>query len=187
MYLIFSKKMSMSPTQAKQHFRSILKQAKKDSDSEGMSYLPPNYGDVRLKKEATDEGIRAVLTKIRKEGVKDEDIRWWWNLHDLERRMIVAVDNVSRLAMFTDCLKNGMNPEDAAKRIRRAFPMFGNPDDTTHSFGNDRPLPHELKDRINVYIEKRSKTDLEQFKRDIARHSTFNALIREEISNGEIL
>jgi len=47
-------------------------------------------------------------------------------------------------------------------------------------------LPFELKDRINIYTQKRSQTDPEKFKNEIAESSSFNALIRKEIRNGKV-
>ena len=41
-----------------------------------------------------------MLAKKRAEGVRDEDIRWWWSMHDLERRMMIKVDDISRLALY---------------------------------------------------------------------------------------
>lgn len=183
---MFQTTMGMTPSQAKRHFKDILKQAKASSEMEGTSKLPLNYGDIRLEKESTHDGIRSILTKLRNEGVRDEDIRWWWNMHDLERRMMTAVDEISRLALFTRVIEDGHTPDEAAKEVRKHHPMFGVPDDTTHTSGKDSPLPVELKDRINIYVQERSLTAPEQFKKDIEESSTFNALIREEIEKGNI-
>jgi hypothetical protein len=59
--------------------------------------------------------------------------------------------------------------------------MYGDPADTSHRSGDDRPLPYELKDRINRYIEKRRLHDPEAYKQDIQISSSFNALVRKEI------
>jgi len=164
----------------------MLKLAKENSEMEGTSNLPLNYGDIRLEKESTNEGIKSILTKLRKKGVRNEDIRWWWNMNDIERRIIAVVDENSRLAMFTQSVEEGMTGEEAAKKVRKHHPIYGDPYDTTHTIGNDRPLPIELKDRINIYVERRSQTDLEQFKKYIEKSPTFNALVREEIEKGNI-
>ena len=183
---MFQTMMGMSKSQAKSTFRQLLKQAKKDSEIEGTSNLPLNYGDIRLEKESTNEAIKSILTKVRNEGATNEDIRWWWNMHDLERRMMVAVDEISRMALFTKCLEEGMKESEAAAKVRKHHPIFGDPDDNTHTTGNDRPLPIELKDRINIYVERRSETDPQQFKRAIEESSSVNALIRKEIEKGNI-
>ena len=44
----------------------------------------------------------------------------------------------------------------------------------------------ELRNRVNAYIEKRSKTDPEEYKKEIEKSTTFNALIRQEIRKGNI-
>ena len=183
---LFQTMMCLSLSQAKKHFRSVLQQAKADSINEGTSDLPSNYGDIRLEKESTNEEIKAIFTKLRKEGVRNEDIRWWWNTHDLERRMMVEVDVITRMALFTKLKEEGRTPEEASKVVRKAHPMFGDPNDTTYTSGKDTPLPIEFKDRINIYVEKRISTNPEQFKKDIEVSSTFNALIREEIAKGNV-
>jgi len=183
---MFRATMGMSSSQAKSTFHQLLKQEKADSEMAGTSNLPSNYSDIRLEKESTDKEIKSILTKLRNEGVRDEDVRWWWNMHDLERRMMVAVDEISRMALFTKLIEDGRTPEEASKQVRKAFPMFGDPDDTTHVTGKDRLLPIELKDRINIYVQERSLKDPEQFKKDIEESATVNALIREEIAKGNI-
>jgi len=179
--------LGMSLPQAVYFFNTLLEQAKREAQKEGTLDLPLNFGDILLKKEATDEKIRSILAKKRKEGVKDEDIRWWWNMHDLERRMMLKIDDIFRLALFAKLVEeDGLTKEEAAKRVRKLFPIFGDPDDTTHSSGDDRPLPYELKDRINNYTMKRSMLDPERYKKEIEESSSFNALIRKEIRKGNL-
>ncbi len=177
----------MPLTQARSAFRDILKQAKEEAKNEGTLNLPRNFGDILLEKESGDEKIKSMLAKKRKEGVTDKDIKWWWNMHDLERRIMLKVDDIHRLALFEKLReKEGLSVEEAARRIGKSFPVFGDPDDTTRTTGEDRPLPYELKDRINIYIEKRSQVDPEQFKKEIEGSSSVNSFIRKEISKGNI-
>lgn len=184
---MFQMIMGMSSSQAKSTFRDMLKQAKEESLKEGTSNLPQKFGDILLGKESTDEKTKSMLAKKRKEGIKDEDIRWWWNMHDLERRMMLKVDDMCRLAVFIKLREEeGLNEREAAKRVRKSHPVFGDPDDITHTSGDDRPLPYELKDRINIYVEKRSQTNPEKFKEEIKKSPSFNALIRKEIKRGNI-
>lgn len=51
--------------------------------------------------------------------------------------------------------------------------------------GDDRPLPYELKKRVNEYIGKRMSDPIE-YKRNIETSSSFNALIRKEIKSGNL-
>ncbi len=180
--------MGLSLIDARTAFRAMLKAAKEEAMKEGTLNLPPNLGDTLLKKEATDEKIKTMLAKKRKEGVRDADIRWWWNMYDLERRMALKVDEMFRLAFFMKCREeDGLDENEAAKKVRKAFPIFGNPDDTTHTTGDDRPLPYELKNRINIYmIEKRAQANKEKFKMELEKWSTVNAFIRNVIKRGNL-
>ena len=183
---MFQMMMGMSSSQAKSTFRDMLKQAKQESLKEGTSNLPQNFGDILLEKGASDEKIKSMLARKRIEGARDADIRWWWNMHDLERRMMLKVDELNRMAMFIDSIEKGMKENKAAERVRNFHPIYGDPDDKSHTTGDDGTLPHELKDRVNIYIEKRGRTNPEQYKREIENSSTFNALIRKEIKKGNI-
>ena len=135
-----------------------------------------------------DEKTRTMLSAKRKEGVTDEDIRWAWNMPDLERRLMLKEDDDenSRIALFMHHLDQGHSPEEAAVRVKKFHPMYGDPNDTSKSSGDDRPLPFELKDRINRYIEMRSQQGADSFKTDLEATSSFNALVRLEIRNGNL-
>ena len=183
---MFQTMTGMPLTQAKSIFHSLIKVAKEESLKEGTSKLPQNSGDILLEKESTDPHFKSIQTKKRSEGVRDEDIRWWWNMHDLERRMMIQVDIWSAFALFLKLKEDGLSEEEAGKRVKKSRPIFGDPDDTSTSTGEDRPLPFELKDRINIYIQKRSQTDTEKYKKEITESSSFNALIRKEIKNGKV-
>lgn len=183
---IFQDLMKISPSQARNNFRRHLKLAKATSKKDGTANLPLNAGDILLKKETTDPGTRSMLAKKRKEGVRNEDIRWWWNMHDLERCMMVEIDNITRGAVYIDGLENGMSFEEAAAKVRKYHPMYGEPNDTSNSSGEDRPLPYELKDRVNAYIEKKRPSGPDDLKKQVEQSSSFNALVRKEIRKGHI-
>ena len=180
-YVSVFQMMGMSLSQAKSTFRDMLKLAKDEAQAEGTLNLPQNLGDILLGKKS------AMLEKRRKEGARDEDIRWWWNRHELDRKMMIKFDDISKLGLFKKLLEeNHLSDEEAMKEVRKWFPDYGDPEDTTYTAGDDRPLPFELKDRINIYIQKRSQTDPDQYKREIEESSSFNALIRKEIKKGNI-
>src|SRR3989344_4957061 len=92
-----------------------------------------------LEKEKADENTHKVLEKKRREGVRDEDIRWWWNLDNLEKMMMLKVDEFHRMALHIKCRQeDGLSVERAAEQVRQHHPIFGNPEDTTHTQGDDR-------------------------------------------------
>ena len=105
---------------------------------------------------------------------------------DLERRLMLKDDENSRLAAFMHHLDQGVSQEKAAVEVRRFHPIYGDPSDTSKSSGDDRPLPYELKDRINRYIEMRNQQGADFFKADLEASSSFNALVRGEIKNGNL-
>ncbi len=177
----------LPPSQAKSLVGEMLRQVKEESLREGTSNLPRNFGQVLLQKEATDKDTQLMLGKRRREGVKDDDIRWWWDMGDLERRMMQKVDDYFKSALYIKCRgDDGLNEEEAAEHVRKFQAIYGDPDDTSHTSGDDRPLPDELKDRVNKYIERRSQSDPEKCKADIEKSSTFNALVRVEIRRGNL-
>lgn len=180
-YVPMFQMMSMSLSQAQSTFRDLYKQAEEEAKMEGTLNLPLNLGDILLEKDAN------MLAKRRKDGVRDEDIRWWMNRHELDRKMMMKVDDINRFALFKKLLdEDRLSEEKAANEVKKFFPIFGDTDDTSTSSGDDRPLPFELKDRINIYIQKRSQTDPEKYKREIVESSSFNALIRKEIKKGNV-
>jgi hypothetical protein len=141
--------------------------------------------DIILGKSLTPKA-KAYLDWVRTEGVTDADIRSWWDLHPLERELVIEVDDVYRAAMFLTQKQKGLSSQDAVKEVNKYHINYGGPDDSTAcEFGAHGPLPIELKDRINKYIGKRV-TDSDQFKRDIDSAGSVTALIRRELRAGKL-
>jgi len=176
----------LSPSEARKTIRTFIQQAKEEAQREGTADLPQNFGDELLAIESTDEKVKAMFSNVRKEGVTDEDIRWWWNMPDLERRLMLKEDENSRIAAFMHHTDQGLSGEEAAVRVKKFNAMYGDPNDTSKSSGDDRPLPFELKDRINRYIEMRAEQGADSFKADLEATSSFNALVRLEMRNGKL-
>jgi len=171
---------------SKKIFKILLKSIKKESRLEGTSNLSNNYSNFLLKESLSNGKTRDMIKDLRKDGVRDDDIKWWWNMHDLERRIIEKIDDNIRIASFLDNRKDGKSEEEATDRVRKYHPMYGDPEDKSQTTGDDGPLPYELKRRVNIYIEKRSRTEPEEYKEEIEKTTTFNALVRGEIRKGNI-
>lgn len=187
LYVPMFQMMGMTATQAKGTFRNLFRQAESEAKAEGSINLPTNLGDILLEKESSRQETQSMLAKRRKEGARDEDIKWWMNRHELDRKMMMKVDEMSRLALFMKLRQEDqLSEEEASRHVKKHFPIFGDPADTTTSTGDDRPLPFELKDRINLYIQERSQRDPAKYKKDMAESSSFNALIRKEIRAGNV-
>lgn len=184
---LFQNMMGMTSTQAKSTFHDLYTQAESEAMAEGSINLPLNLGDILLEKESTHQETKAMLAKRRKDGVRDEDIKWWMNRHELDRKMMIKVDDISKLALFSKLREEDrLSEEEAAREVKKSFPVFGDSEDTSTSHGDDSPLPFELKDRINVYIQKRLQTDPVEYKTEISESSFLNALIRKEIKAGNV-
>lgn len=134
---------------------------------------------------AGDRDAAAFVGARRAEGVLDEDIRWYWDTTELERRVIDKFSEQSRLALFLEYLDRGQSPEQAAPLIRKAQAIYGAlADDNEATQGNDRRLFPELQDRIDRFIELRSSSD--DLRRKIERFSSVNAFVRSEMKAGRL-
>lgn len=184
---MFQIMMGMPISQAKSIFREILKEAKDESIKDGTSTYPENFGDLMLEEESTNPHFKSMLAKKRVDGVRDEDVRWYWNMHDLERRMMFKVDNWFQFSLLSKLIQeDGLNEKEAFNRVKKFYPMYGDSDDPSQPIGDDKVLPRELKDRVNKYIEKRELTDKDEIKKEIEDSSSFNAFIRKEIERGNL-
>ncbi|MCJ7484517.1 MAG: hypothetical protein MUO31_16325 [Thermodesulfovibrionales bacterium] len=179
--------MGMSLSEAESTFKDILKDCKEDAEKDETTNLPENFGDVLLEKEKTNESIKNLHNRKRKEGVTNQDIRWWWNMHDLERRMMIYDDNWTRTTAFLNNINNKkMSQDEAADAVKKHYFLYGEPDLKKNSIEEDDPLPFELKDRINIYYSKRAGRGFQEFLDEIQTYTSINAFIRNEIKNGNL-
>lgn len=98
---------------------------------------------------------------------------------------MLKVNEFHRMSLSMHEIESGKTEDEADKTVRKYHPIFGDLNDETYGSGDNRPLPLELKDRINIYIEKQGIGNTE-FKKQIDSFSTFNALIRKEVKAGNI-
>ncbi len=105
------------------------------AEAEGTLNVENAYGTyIRLLK--SEPKAREHLAAKREDGVTDEDPRWCWGLHDLDRRMMGIDDESSRAAVFLATRNTGIPAEKAAAEMRIAIPVYGDPTDTEHHTGN---------------------------------------------------
>lgn len=181
---VYQNLFEMLPTEARRTVRDIIAACKQKGREEGTADLPENFGDFLLlqAREGIPEALR-IVEKARKEGARDEDIAEWWNLHDLQRRMVLWSEEVFRYASFKNFLAQGIDADEAMRRVRQIFPMYGDHSDITHASGDDRPLPNEVRGRVDQYREKHSAESILQ---RVSQHSTYNAFVRAEIRSGHL-
>jgi len=169
---------------AKRIARQLLSLAKQQARSDPD--LPPNFGQILLEREVADDSTRKILAPKRTEGVTDADIKWWWGLDKLERRLLIVVNDWFRMAAYKKDRAEGMSEEQASSQLGKSFPIFGNPEDTKNFKGDDRPLPFELKERINRWAEGCYQDESPGTSGRLRSHSSMNALIRSEIRAGRL-
>jgi len=183
----FRETMNMPEEVAGELFKAFVKEQKEAAQREGTDRFPESFGDILLEREKTDEKVQTAFAPKRAEGVTDEDISFWWNMHDLERRLICKVDEMNRILLFEKVSKeSGVSEQEAARIVARRFPVYGDPQHLVLDTDDDRPLPFELKWRVNVYLGKRTKNDPEEFRNEAEISTSLNALLRKALREGDL-
>ncbi len=173
-----------SEMMSRETVKSMIKTFQEESEEKGTDRFPENFGNILI--EDADRGIpyaKNIVDTARREGATDEDIIKYWNLSDLERRLMTAVDNIYRGAGYYKKKDEGLPNKEAVIELNRFFPLFGDPNDTSKFSGDNRPLPFELKDRINIYCEKHGVYLNEE---KIKGYESMNAFLRSELKKGKL-
>jgi hypothetical protein len=183
----FRESMSMPEELAREIFKAFAEEQKEAAHREGTDRFPESFGTILLERERTDEEVRKAFAPKRAEGVTDEDITLWWNMHDLERRMICKVDEMNRILLFEKLVRgDGIAEPEAARIVAKRFPVYGDPDHLVLGTDDDRPLPFELKWRVNRYITERAKADPDGFQEETEASTSLNALLRNAVRQGKL-
>jgi hypothetical protein len=183
----FQKFMSMPEEIAHEVFRAFVQDLKEAARREGTDQLPESFGDILLEKEKTDDTVRNALAPKRVDGVTDEDIALWWNMHDLERRLICKIDEMNRILTFDNLVQaKGVAEPEAARIVAKRFPVYGDREHLVLGTDDDRPLPFELKGRINRYIVESTERDTEAFQKEVEASTSLNALLRIALRQGKL-
>lgn len=83
-------------------------------------------GPLGIKVLASKDGELADrCDRIRKEcGVRDEDIRWWWDLDEVQRIACRMEDEQHHARMLLDAIRSGMDSQAAMAECRRLMPHY---------------------------------------------------------------
>ena len=183
----FHETMNMPEEIAREIFKTFAEEQREAAQREGTYGLPESFGDILLDREAADEKVRAAFAPKRAEGVTDEDISFWWNMHDLERRLICRVDEMSRILLFEKLMQgDGVTEPEAARLVAKRYPIYGDPQHLVLGTEDDRPLPFELKWRVNRYITQRAQTDPDGFQKETDASTSLNAILRGALREGRL-
>lgn len=190
---------NLTPEEAADLATTLVKEAKKESLANHTYYLPTNLGDLVLQNtspsdpdtQKTYDLIQQRLPRLRNEGVTDKDIKWWWNFSQIERSMIIKNDEAEHYNFYvTQLLKTQTqfpkkeSAQNAAQAItNKRFPIYTQ-DHKDYFISPDDPLPYELKDRVDAFMDHASRfSDFQQTLQQIQTFSTFNAFVRQQITN----
>jgi hypothetical protein len=172
---------------AKKFIKLLLTQTIKESKRAGTYGLPQDYGQKLIESAETDESVKEALEKKRADGVTDDDIKSWWAISDLERRLLIKIDETNRVGLFLKFINFDKIPRDEANTlVIKYHPVYGDPDDTTQWEGDDRPIPPELRERVNRYVQNQQALPLEEQQKKIEAFTSLNARVRHEIREGNI-
>ena len=181
-YTASSKLAGMSHQEAASQALAIVEAAKKAVVEWGWDRLPPQYGDCFLEQTLSNTEYGAALQRLRKDGVRDDDIRVWLNMPPLDRAANIKAHELDCTAAFLELVQRGDSPDVAASKVRKVQPHFGL---TTDGVGDDRPIPWELRRRITKFMEKYYH-DLNTLRQMIETSTSFNALVRQQIRLGKL-
>lgn len=184
-YVPVLQKFGFTMTEANSWFDDMLQQITMDCRNSGADQMPPNFGDYLLEHESSDPQIGKKLRAKRSDGVRDSDIRWWWNMSVVERGLLMKMDEVAHTALFLQKKEEEKTAEEAAKILWKFHPQFGDPEQGEEVSQEDRPIPFELKKRVAAFTEERMARDAAQFAKEIESCSSFNALVRSAIAKGQ--
>ncbi|MBN2241358.1 MAG: hypothetical protein JW793_01615 [Acidobacteria bacterium] len=183
----FRESMNMPEEVARDIFKAFVKEQREAAQREGTDRFPESFGDILLEREQSDEKVRDAFAPKRAEGVTDEDIALWWNMHDLERRLIIKVDEMNRILLFESLVqKGGVSEPDAARMVAKRFPVYGDTEHLVLENEDDRPLPFELKWRVNRYMTEKTEADPVGFRKEMEASTSLNALLRRALRQGKL-
>jgi hypothetical protein len=185
LYSNFFVSIGYTEEQAREEVRNVIAECKAKAKKDGWEKLPDKFGDWLLENAKLGNILAVkIVEKARRNSAKDEDISNYWNMKEWERRLMIWHDNMFRHAAFNKLEDEGLSEDLAIKKLNKSFPYYGDPDDTTICSGEDRPLPFEIKYRVNSYMEKCGFSNLEEIEAKLRNYSSVNAFIREEMMKG---
>jgi hypothetical protein len=174
-----------SRDEAERRVKDAIQRFSRETGDEGPDDLPDKKGDhiIEGAKEGRDD-CRRIVRAAKDEGATEEDIRRWWNRSSVERRLICWAEKIAvRDPMYETAKEYGLSDEEARRKVRQFFPVYGDPDEAEDMADEDRPLPHELRDRIEKYRRTQDRSDMREKLKDF---SSYNAFVRHEIREGKL-
>lgn len=171
---------------AKKTVVKMIKKFEKDIKDAGVNNLPENYGVIVIEKlYKNDSGFNNnFINKAFADGATEEDIIEYYNLDLLQRLMVEWSEELIRYSAFLSSKNDDkLSSDEAINQVRMMLPMYGDPTDTSHSQGDDRPISPALRGRVDIY---RASHNVYFIKSQVDEFSSYNAFIRAQITGGHI-
>ena len=175
--------LGQSQQEARQAAEALVQQAIALAKESGMYGRGP-MGEAML---AETEGFWATyLNEIRTlDGVRDDDIRKWWDLDEVERMMVGISDELAQTATWIAAKRQGLSDDEATLRCRQTLAYYGRPGQMTSRFRGLRLLPFELKDRVMAWLETNAGS-ITPDRLPWAGYETLNHWVRDMVARGEL-
>lgn len=139
---------------------------------------------LKLELDGSDESLKAYLELVRADGVTDSDIKTWWDMPDSQHRELLNEDKRVLEAVASEYFDDDLLPSECEDRIRKSFALYG---DSSGDVGDlHRPLPVELKPRINAFLASLGPSELVTLRMGAGVFGSMNALLREKIRIGQL-
>ena len=90
--------------------------------------------------------------------------------------MVIWEDSIFRVATFKSLKQEGLSDEDALMKLRKIFPIYGDPLDESNMQGDNRPLPNEMHDSINQIANESTQITIQK---SLMNFRSMNAFIRD--------
>jgi len=124
------------------------------------------------------------IDKAIAEGATRADIIEYYDLSFLEKMMVEFSEQTYRYAVYLHSIEeDSLSDDEAHIRLRKMFPMYGDPTDTTYVQGEDRWLSPIMRGRVDEF---RTTIGAERMIALVQKYSTYNACVRALIRKGLI-
>jgi hypothetical protein len=174
----YYKGIGFSDYDAKKTAEDIYLTCKKECEEEQTStYSKIGRGVFELAK--SDKYIKECIELARANGVNDNEIEAWWSLSDIRRKVTLKLNEQAKLAAFIQYMQDGMLENEAANKVKRYYAIYGY---VENNGDKQRPIPPELKVKVDDYIKMMSSSELmrDSFKIYLDKYNNFNKLVREK-------
>jgi len=137
--------------------REMLQQALADcleaaAEDNAVYALPEHYGSLLVFK-ATQQGDAACQAFVQRAldgGATEDDVRQWWDMPDLERRMRTWELFMRKRQWYGIYVQDGLDSDAAIEAVRKRLPEFGDPD--PDFLPMDQPFPEEMQLRVDAAL-----------------------------------